>query len=114
VSTLIPREVIYRLWQLLLGQMHRPSSNYQRVGTSNFIFTRLHVGSLSLRPAGLLASLNETLSGNLVLQVTLYTSLMLRGCTTELPRLDFNQQVIRYTRHTIIQMNRVSELPCNY
>ena len=101
VSTLIPREVIYRLWQLLLGQMHRPSSNYQRVGTSNFIFTRLHVGSLSLRPAGLLASLNETLSGNLMLQVTLYTSLALRGRTAEFPRPDFNWQVMCPTRHTV-------------
>ncbi len=33
----------------------------------------------SLQPAGLLSSLSEPLSGNLVLQVTLYTSLKLRG-----------------------------------
>jgi hypothetical protein len=39
--------------------------------------------------------------GNLVLQVTLYTSLKLRGQTTELPRSDFNRIVIRFTRHTL-------------
>ena len=33
-------------------------------------FSRLHLGSLALRPAGLLGSLTEPLSGNSVLQVT--------------------------------------------
>jgi hypothetical protein len=64
-------------------------------------FSRLHLGSLALRPAGLLDSLKEPLSGNLMLQVTLYTSLKLRGRTTELPRSDFNRQVMRFTRHTL-------------
>jgi hypothetical protein len=64
-------------------------------------FSRLHLGSLALRPAGLLDSLTEPLSGNLMLQVTPYTSLKLRGRTTELPRSDFNRQVIRFTRHTL-------------
>jgi hypothetical protein len=36
-----------------------------------------------------------------MLQVTLYTSLQLRGRTTELPRSDSNRQVIRFTRHTL-------------
>ena len=40
--------------------------------------------------------------GNLVLQITLYTSLKLRRQTTELPRSDFNHQVIRFTRHTLL------------
>ncbi len=35
-----------------------------------------------------------------MLQVTLNTSLKLRGRTTEFPRSDFNRQVIRFTRHT--------------
>ncbi len=43
---------------------------------------KLHPGSLALRPAGLLDSPKEPLSGNLVLQVTLHTSLQLRA---ELP-----------------------------
>ena len=50
--------------------------------------------------------LKEPLSGNLVLQVTLYTSLKLRGRTAELPRSDFNRQVIRFTRHTLLICNR--------
>jgi hypothetical protein len=45
--------------------------------------------------------LTEPLSGNLMRQVTLNTSLKLRGRTTELPRSDFNRQVIRFTRHTL-------------
>ena len=48
--------------------------------------SRLHLSSLTLQPAGLLDSLTEPLSGNSVLQVTLYTSLKLRGRTAELPR----------------------------
>ena len=68
--------------------------------TTSLRFSRLHLGSLALRPAGLLSSLKEPLSGNLVLQVTPCTSLKLRGRTTEFPRSDFNRQVIRFTRHT--------------
>ena len=64
-------------------------------------FSRLHIGSLSLRPAGLLDSLSEPLSGNLALQVTLCTSLKLHGRTTELPWSDFNRQVICFTRHAL-------------
>ena len=45
----------------------------------HFAVSRLHLGSRSLRPAGLLSSLKEPLSGNLVLQVTLHTSLKLHG-----------------------------------
>ena len=56
---------------------------------------------LRCNPQISLDSLKEPLSGNLVLQVTLYTSLKLRGRTTELPRSDFNRQVIRFTRHTL-------------
>src|SRR5512143_3463512 len=67
-----------RFWQFSLGQVLRPSSVNQRVGNSSFSLTRLHLSSLSLQPAGLLSSLTEPLSGNLVLQVTLNTSLMLR------------------------------------
>ena len=44
----------------------------------------------------------EPLSGNLVLQVTPCTSLKLRGRTAELPRSDFNRQVIRFTRHALL------------
>jgi len=73
----------------------------RRGSTTPSCVSRLHLGSLSLRPAGLLDSLKEPLSGNLVLQVTLYTSLQLRGRTTELPPSDFNRQVIRFTRHTL-------------
>jgi len=40
-----------------------------------------------------------------MLQVTLYTSPKLRGRTTELPRSDFNRQVIRFTRHTLQVLN---------
>jgi hypothetical protein len=40
-----------------------------------------------------------------MLQVTLYTSLKLRGRTTELPRSDFNRLVIRFTRHTLQVFN---------
>jgi hypothetical protein len=64
--------------------------------------SRLHIGSLTLRPAGLLSSLTEPLSGNSMLQVTPYTSLKLHGRTTELPWSDFNRQVIRFTRHTLL------------
>ena len=64
--------------------------------------TRLHIGSLTLQPAGLLDSLTEPLSGNSVFQVTLNTSLQLRGRTAEFPRSDFNRQVMRLTRHTDI------------
>ena len=64
--------------------------------------TRLLIGSLPLQPAGLLDSLDEPLSGNLVLQVTLNTSLQLHGRTAEFPWPDFDWQVIRSTRHTVI------------
>ena len=67
--------------------------------------TRLHVGSLTLQPAGLLDSLTEPLSGNSVLQVTLNTSLQLRGRTAEFPRSDFNRQALRLTRHTDVVEN---------
>ena len=63
-------------------------------------FSRLLVGSLSLQPAGLLDSLSEPLSGNLVFRITLYTSLKLCGRTVEFPPSDFNRQVICFTRHT--------------
>ena len=49
------------------------------------VFSRLLLGSLALRPAGLLSSLSEPLSENLVLQITLNTFLKLHGRTTELP-----------------------------
>lgn len=57
--------------------------------TTPLITSRLHLGSLTLRPAGLLTSLNETLSGNLMLRVAPNISLKLRGCTTEFPQPDF-------------------------
>jgi hypothetical protein len=84
----------------------------RRGSTTPLCISRLHPGSLALRPAGLLSSLAEPLSGNLVLQVTPYTSLKLRGRTTELPRSDFNQQVIRFTRHALQVCNGelISEL----
>jgi len=34
-------------------------------------------------------------------KVTPYTSRKLRGRTAELPRSDFNRQVMRFTRHTL-------------
>src|SRR5512139_1764378 len=105
VSPLLPRESTCRFWQFSLGQVLRPSSVNQRVGNSSFSLTRLHLSSLSLQPAGLLSSLTEPLSGNLVLQVTLYTSLKLRGRTAKLPRSDFNRQVIRFTRHALLIYN---------
>ena len=77
----------------------QPSPPDHRVGNSITI-TRLHVGSLPLQPAGLLGSLNEPWSGNLMLWVTPHTSLQLRGRTAELPRSDFNRQAMRRTRHT--------------
>jgi hypothetical protein len=101
VSPLIPRESTCRFWQFSLGQVLRPSSVNQRVGNSNFSLTRLLLSSLSLQPAGLLGSLVEPLSENLVLQVNLNTSLVLRRRTAEFLWLDFNQLVIRYTRHAI-------------
>jgi len=55
----------------------------------------------SLRPAGLLNSLSEPLSGNSVLQVTPHTSLKLYGWATKFPQSDLNRPVIRVTRHTI-------------
>ena len=70
--------------------------------TTSSCVSRLHLGSLTLRPAGLLDSLTEPLSENLVLQVTLNTSLKLHGRATELPWSDFNRQVIRFTRHTLL------------
>ena len=51
----------------------------RRGSTTPLCISRLHPGSLTLRPAGLPSSLLEPSSGNLVLQVTLYTSLKLRG-----------------------------------
>jgi len=77
----------------------------RRGSTAPLQFSRLHLGSLALRPAGLLDSLTEPLSGNLMLQVTLNTSLQLHGWTTELPSSDFNRQVIRFTRHTLQRNN---------
>jgi len=85
-----------------LRPMSQPSPPDHRVGNST-PFTRLRIGSLALQPAGLLGSPKEPLSGNLLLRITPRTSLQLRGRTAELPRLDFNQQVIRYTRHTVRQ-----------
>src|SRR4030043_949546 len=89
VSPLLPRVSICRFWQFSLGQMFQPSPPDHRVGNS-VPFTRLLIGSLPLQPAGLLGSLYEPLSRNLVLQVTLYTSLKLRGRTAQFPRPDFN------------------------
>ena len=100
VSPLLPRESICRFWQFSLGQTFQPSPPDHRVGNS-VPFTRLPIGSLPLQPAGLLGSLSEPLSGNLVFQVTLHTSLQLRGRTAELPRPDSNWQVICSTRHTV-------------
>ena len=54
----------------------------RRGSTTPLRISRLHIGSLTLRPAGLLDFLSEPLSGNLTLQVTLCTSLKLHG---ELP-----------------------------
>jgi len=73
----------------------------RRGSTTPSYVSRLHIGSLTLRPAGLLSSLTEPLSGNSMIQVTPYTSLQLHGRTTELPWSDFNRQVIRFTRHTL-------------
>ncbi len=56
-----------------------------------FVITRLHIGSLALQPAGLLDSLIEPLSGNLMLRVTPNTSLQLHGRTAEFPCPDFNR-----------------------
>jgi len=50
-----------------------------RGSATPLLITRLRLGSLSLQPAGLLGSPNEPLSGNLMLQVTPCTSLMLHG-----------------------------------
>ena len=105
VSPLIPREPTCRVWQFSLGQVFLPSSSNQKVGNSYCSLTRLHPSSLSLQPAGLLRSLTEPLSGNSVLQVALNTSLVLRRRTAEFLRLDFNQLVIRYTRHAITICN---------
>jgi hypothetical protein len=66
----------------------------------------LVTGNRTVLEAGLLNSLKDPLSGNLVLQVTPYTSLKLRGRTVELPRPDFNRQVIRFTRHTLLMFSR--------
>ena len=76
-------------------------SHCRKGSTTPSHVSRLHLGSLALRPAGLLDSLKELLSGNLMLQVTLNTSLKLHGRATELPWSDFNRQVIRFTRHTL-------------
>jgi len=100
VSPLLPRESICRFWQFSLRQMLQPSPPDHRVSNSS-AFTRLPIGSLPLQPAGLLGSPSEPLSGNLVLQVTLNTSLLLRGGTAEFPRPDLNWQVTCLTRHTI-------------
>ena len=100
VSPLLPRESICRFWQFSLRQTFQPSPPDHRVGNS-VPFTRLPIGSLPLQPAGLLGSLFEPLSGNSALQVTLYTSLQLRGRTAKFPRPDFNWQVICHTRHTV-------------
>jgi hypothetical protein len=45
-----------------------------------------------------------------MLQVTLNTFLQLRGRTTELPRSDFNRQVIRFTRHTLQLLKKCDEI----
>ena len=81
----------------------------RRGSTTPLRFSRLHLGSLALQPAGLLSSLTEPLSGNSMIQVTLYTSLQLHGRTTELPWSDFNRQVIRFTRHTL-RVNGIDNL----
>jgi hypothetical protein len=44
-----------------------------------FLSQFMHRDMLTLRPAGLLYSLEEPLSGNFMLQVILYTSLQLHG-----------------------------------
>ena len=63
--------------------------------------SKLHMGSLPLPPAGLLGPLPGLMSENYVFQVTLHTSLQLRGRTAELPWSDFNRQVICHARHTV-------------
>ena len=76
VSPLLPRKLICRFWQFSSGQM--PSLPLTSTGSAiPSSITRLHVGSLTLQPAGLLDSLTEPLSENSVLQVTLNTSLQL-------------------------------------
>jgi hypothetical protein len=71
-----------------------------RPSTDQFVeFPDDHLfGQTQVFPPG---SLNEPLSGNSVLQVTLNTSLQLRGRTAQFPRPDFNWQVICHTRHTV-------------
>jgi hypothetical protein len=100
VSPLLPRKPTSPFWQFSLRPVSQPSPNVHRVGNSFFVITRLLIGSLALRPAGLLDSPKEPLSGNFVLRVTPHTSLQLHGRTAELPWPDLNRQVIRYTRHT--------------
>ena len=56
-----------------------------RGSAASLIITRLRKGSLSLQPAGLLDSLNEPLSGNLMLRVTPHTSLKLHGRMSQFP-----------------------------
>jgi hypothetical protein len=72
-----------------------------RGSTTPLRISRLHPGSLALRPAGLLSSLSEPLSGNSVFQVTPHTSLKLCGRITKFPQSDLNRQVIRFARHAI-------------
>jgi hypothetical protein len=84
-------------------------SHCRKGSTTPSCVSRLHLGSLALQPAGLLDSLAEPWSGNLVLPVTLGTSLQLRGRTTEFPRSDFNRLVTRFTRHTLL-LHRIKAL----
>ena len=90
---------------------------------SNYRLNLFRKGGVSvepalLKPAGLLDSLLEPWSGNLVLPVTLNTSPKLRGRATEFPRSDSNRLVILFTRHTL-QLNGIvdtlnPQLPIKY
>ena len=79
VSPLPPRKSICCSCSLCSQQIYQPSPNVQRVGGFLNYHEATPIGSLMLQPAGLLGSLIEPLSGNLMLQVTPHTSLLLHG-----------------------------------
>ena len=114
VSPLLPRKSHLSVLAVFIRTDVSAFPYVHGVGNSIFLITRLHLGSLALQPAGLLDSPNEPLLGNLGLWVTPHTSLKLRGRTAELPRSDFNRQVMRFTRHTVKSLRAVAQIIVAY
>src|SRR5271157_1681283 len=92
-----------RLYSYLHVRVRFPDLDNVRATVSKLEAPAISRGHLE--PAGLLNSLKEPWSGNLMLQGAPYTSLKIRGRPAKLSP-DFNWQVIRFTRHPLLMFSR--------